>query len=111
MPAQGQERFFSYLPLAHAFERGAVLGLSMYLGAEVHFLENLDKLAEQLPQVAPTRFFGVPLVYNRFQAGVLRKMPQKKLALLGLMFFNKSTLLGGEQPVLLKQIQEVLFII
>ncbi len=80
MPAQGEERFFSYLPLAHAFERGAVLGLSAYLGAEVHFLEALDKLAEQLPKVAPTRFYGVPLVYGRFQSGVLRKMPQDKLA-------------------------------
>lgn len=80
MPAQGEERFFSYLPLAHAFERGAVLGLSLYLGAEVHFLEHLDKLAEQLPKVGPTRFYGVPLVYGRFQAGVLRKMPQDKLA-------------------------------
>lgn len=80
MPPEGRERFFSYLPLAHAFERGAVLGLSMYLGAEVHFLEHLDKLAEQLPQVAPTRFYGVPLVYGRFQAGVLKKMPQDKLA-------------------------------
>ena len=80
MPAQGEERFFSYLPLAHAFERGAVLGLSLYLGAEVHFLEHLDKLAEQLPKVGPTRFYGVPLVYGRFQSGVLRKMPQDKLA-------------------------------
>jgi long-chain acyl-CoA synthetase len=80
MPAQGEERFFSYLPLAHAFERGAVLGLSAYLGAEVHFLEHLDKLAQQLPQVGPTRFYGVPLVYGRFQSGVLKKMPQDKLA-------------------------------
>ncbi len=79
MPAQGQERFFSYLPLAHAFERGAVELASIYLGAEVWFLENLDKLAEQLKEVAPTRFFGVPLVYNRIQTGVLKKMPQHKL--------------------------------
>ncbi|SEP94066.1 Long-chain acyl-CoA synthetase (AMP-forming) [Solimonas aquatica] len=79
MPAKGQERFFSYLPLAHAFERGAVELGSIYYGAEVYFLENLDKLAEQLVQVAPTRFFGVPLVYGRFQAGILRKLPQKKL--------------------------------
>ncbi len=90
MPAQGNERFFSYLPLAHAFERGAVLGLSMYLGAEVHFLEHLDKLAQQLPQVAPTRFYGVPLVYGRFQAGVLKKMPQEKLARL-----TRIPILGG----------------
>lgn len=79
MPAQGQERFFSYLPLAHAFERGAVEMASIYLGAEVWFLENLDKLAEQLKEVAPTRFYGVPLVYNRIQTGVLKKMPQHKL--------------------------------
>lgn len=79
MPAKGQERFFSYLPLAHAFERGAVELGSIYYGAEVFFLENLEKLAEQLPEVAPTRFFGVPLVYGRFQAGILKKLPQKKL--------------------------------
>jgi long-chain acyl-CoA synthetase len=79
MPPRGQERFFSYLPLAHAFERGAVELSSLYFGAEVHFLEHIDKLAEQLKQVAPTRFFGVPLVFGRIQAGVLRKLPQKKL--------------------------------
>ncbi|HEX4896434.1 MAG TPA: AMP-binding protein [Solimonas sp.] len=79
MPAQGAERFFSYLPLAHAFERGAVELSSLYFGAEVHFLENLDKLAEQLKEVAPTRFFGVPLVYGRIQTGILKKMPQQKL--------------------------------
>jgi long-chain acyl-CoA synthetase len=79
LPPQGQERFFSYLPLAHAFERGAVQLSSVYFGAEVHFLENIDKLAEQLKQVAPTRFFGVPLVYTRIQAGILNKLPQHKL--------------------------------
>ncbi|MCI0750038.1 MAG: AMP-binding protein [Nevskiales bacterium] len=73
------ERFFSYLPLAHVFERGAVEFTSLYFGAEVHFLEHIDKLAEQLAQVAPTRFFAVPLVYGRLQAGVLRKLPQDKL--------------------------------
>ncbi len=78
-PHPAGERFFSYLPLAHAFERGAVELTSLYFGAEVHFLENIDKLAEQLKMVAPTRFFAVPLVYGRIQAGVLKKLPQDKL--------------------------------
>jgi long-chain acyl-CoA synthetase len=78
-PSPSGERFFSYLPLAHAFERGAVELTSLYFGAEVWFLENIDKLAEQLQQVAPTRFFAVPLVYSRIQAGVLKKLPQHKL--------------------------------
>lgn len=79
MPARGTERFFSYLPLAHMFERGAVELASIYLGSQVYFNENIEKLAEQLKEVAPTRFFGVPLVYSRIQAGILKKLPQKKL--------------------------------
>jgi long-chain acyl-CoA synthetase len=78
-PIPSGERFFSYLPLAHAFERGAVELTALYFDAEIHFLENIDKLAEQLAEVAPTRFFAVPLVYGRIQAGVLRKLPQEKL--------------------------------
>lgn len=79
MPPGPDERYFSYMPLAHAFERIAIELASFYSGAEVHFLENVDKLAEQLQQVAPTRFFGVPLVYSRIQAGILKKVPQRKL--------------------------------
>ncbi|MGE5651897.1 MAG: AMP-binding protein [Bacillota bacterium] len=79
IPPEPNERYFSYMPLAHAFERVAVEMASFYTGAQVHFLEHVDKLAEQLPQVAPTRFFGVPLVYSRIQAGVLKKLPQPKL--------------------------------
>jgi long-chain acyl-CoA synthetase len=79
MPPKSQEIFFSYLPLAHAFERGALELASLYLGAQVYFLEHLEKLPEQLAFVRPTRFFGVPLVYTRIQAGILKKMPQEKL--------------------------------
>lgn len=79
VPPEPGERYFSYMPLAHAFERVAIELGSFYTGAEVYFLENVDMLAEQLPQAAPTRFFGVPLVYSRIQAGVLKKLPQKKL--------------------------------
>lgn len=79
VPPEKDERYFSYMPLAHAFERVAVEMASFYTAAEVHFLEHVDKLAEQLPQVAPTRFFGVPLVYSRVQAGLLKKLPQQKL--------------------------------
>ncbi|MGH8461574.1 MAG: AMP-binding protein [Stenotrophobium sp.] len=79
MPAQGTERFFSYLPLAHMFERGAVELASLYLGAQVYFNENIEKLAVQLKEVAPTRFFGVPLVYSRIQSGIVKKLPQEKL--------------------------------
>jgi len=73
------EHFLSYLPMAHAFERGAVGVASLYLPAEVHFLEELEKLPATLALVRPTRFFGVPLVYTRIQAGILKKLPQAKI--------------------------------
>ncbi|HET7796974.1 AMP-binding protein [Nevskia sp.] len=73
------EHFMSYLPLAHAFERGAVETASLYLPAQVHFLEELEKLPETLAAVRPTRFYGVPLVYTRIQAGILKKLPQAKI--------------------------------
>ena len=79
LPPKKEEIFFSYLPLAHMFERGAIGFSSLYLNAQVYFLEHLEKLAEQLAFVRPTRFFGVPLVYTRIQAGILKKMPQEKL--------------------------------
>jgi len=79
MPPVGTERLFCYLPLAHMFERGAVELSSLYLGAEVWFLENIDKLGEQIVDVQPTRFCGVPLVYTRMQAAILKKLPQAKL--------------------------------
>ena len=79
MPPVGTERLFCYLPLAHMFERGAVELSSLSLGAEVWFLENIDKLGEQVVQVQPTRFCGVPLVYTRMQAAILKKLPQAKL--------------------------------
>jgi len=78
-PASAHERLFSYLPLAHVLERAAVETASLLWQAEVHFLEALDKLAQQLPQVAPTRFFAVPLVWGRFKAGILGKLSESKL--------------------------------
>lgn len=78
-PAQGGERLFSYLPLAHILERGVVEIASLIWGAEVHFLERLELMATSLPQVAPTRFAAVPLVWTRFHAAITAKIPEPKL--------------------------------
>jgi long-chain acyl-CoA synthetase len=97
MPLQrGGDVFLSFLPLAHAFERAAVLASSIYLPAKVYFLEGLEKLAETIAYVRPTRFFAVPLVFTRIQSAVLKKMPQEKLdrmlAIPGLSWYVKRKL-------------------
>lgn len=76
---QPDEVFFSYLPLAHIAERGVVEGMSLYSGGTVNFLEHIDRFAAQLAEVAPTRFFAVPMVWNKLRSGVLANLPQAKL--------------------------------
>lgn len=79
LPVEGDERLFSYLPLAHLLERAAVEMASLYWGAEVFFLERVEKMAEQLPLAAPTRFVAVPLVLARMQAGYTSRISEERL--------------------------------
>lgn len=89
MQSEGSDRLFSYLPLAHFFERLVVEGESLVMGAQVFFMESIETMGENLAQVAPTMFCGVPLVYSRIQRKVLDKMPQRKLdMLLRIPFLN-----------------------
>lgn len=76
------ESFFSYLPLAHVAERILVQTCSLYSGASVSFAESIDTFTENLKSVQPTVFLSVPRLWQKFQSGVLAKMPQKKLDLL-----------------------------
>lgn len=78
----GPEQFFSYLPLSHIAEM-AYLGMGViYSGSSVAFTESLEKFSDNLQEIQPTVFGGVPRIFAKFQEGVLAKMPQKKLSLL-----------------------------
>ncbi|MBI4405099.1 MAG: AMP-binding protein [Deltaproteobacteria bacterium] len=73
------DRFFSYLPLAHVAERLVVEMLSLYSGGTVSFAQSLDTFLANLQDTQPTIFLGVPRIWEKLQAGVLQKIPQKKL--------------------------------
>lgn len=79
IPAKPGERLFSYLPLAHILERVAVEMASLYWGAEVYFLERVEKMSEQLMEAKPTRFVAVPLVLSRLQASFTARIPERQL--------------------------------
>lgn len=58
-------RLLSYLPLAHVAERGlSILGPAMQ-GYTVYFAESIDKLSENLKEVRPTFFLGVPRLWEK----------------------------------------------
>ena len=69
------DRFFSYLPLAHTAERTAIGMSSMFCGCEVSFVGSLDTFNEDLVRSRPTVFFGVPRIWLKFQQAVEAKLP------------------------------------
>ena len=76
------DRFISYLPLAHVAERMLIEQASLRYGGHIFFAEALDTFVQDLQRARPTIFFSVPRLWVKFQQGVHSKMPAKKLKLL-----------------------------
>ncbi len=74
-----EERVLSYLPMSHVFERYVVEQASLQAGFKVFFAESLNTFLQDLQRARPTLFISVPRLWTKFQAGVLSKLPQKKL--------------------------------
>jgi long-subunit acyl-CoA synthetase (AMP-forming) len=70
LPIAVGDRLISYLPLSHIAEQVVSHLLSLATGATVHFAESLEKLPENLREVRPHLFLGVPRVWEKVQAGI-----------------------------------------
>ena len=66
----------SVLPLSHIFERQA---MNMYLhhGMSVYFGEAMEKIGENMREVHPTVFVGVPRIYEKILAKVQERATAK----------------------------------
>ena len=72
----GSECLLSYLPLPHMFERVCQL-LAITAGSAIGFSQgDALKLVDDLQQLRPTRFVGVPRVLNRMQERVMAQVNQ-----------------------------------
>jgi long-subunit acyl-CoA synthetase (AMP-forming) len=74
-----EDRMLSHLPLAHVAERALVEMGSLAHGFRVYFVDRLETFAEDLRRARPTLFFTVPRLWQKFQLGVLAKVPPEKL--------------------------------
>jgi long-chain acyl-CoA synthetase len=64
-------RWVSYLPLAHIAERMFTVYLAIFNVGHVHFCHDAaSQLVGTVGRVRPTAFFGVPRVWEKFQAGI-----------------------------------------
>jgi long-chain acyl-CoA synthetase len=60
----------SYLPFAHIAERMLSMYLPYVAGGHVRLLADASELAETLHELRPTRFFGVPRIWEKIQTWV-----------------------------------------
>ncbi|MCX6397284.1 MAG: AMP-dependent synthetase/ligase [Propionibacteriales bacterium] len=60
----------SYLPYAHIAERVLGIYLPQVMGGHLHLVADPALLVASLGQVKPTRFFGVPRVWEKIQTGI-----------------------------------------
>lgn len=68
--AQPGEAFISYLPLSHIAEQIFSLHIPMAAGACTWFTERIDTLADDLREIRPNFFLGVPRVWEKIQGAI-----------------------------------------
>lgn len=69
----------SYLPLSHIAEQICSIHGPLMNGIQVYFAESIDSLAQNIREVRPTAFFGVPRVWEKFKARAeerIREQPE-----------------------------------
>lgn len=80
-PIDNTDRFLSFLPFAHSYERTTGYYYALSVGAEVYYAKSIDTLSSQLIEVKPTIMTAVPLlfnrIYNRLMKGI-KSLPRRK---------------------------------
>lgn len=64
----------SYLPLCHVAEQATTNFAPVYLGMQVHFGESLRTVQEDLREIAPSVFLGVPRIWEKLHSAIHIKM-------------------------------------
>jgi long-chain acyl-CoA synthetase len=100
----------SYLPLSHIAEQMATIHMPTTAGSTVYFAESLDKVPDNIKEVRPTAFFGVPRIWEKYHAGLSARLGEVKGAQRRLLDWarrvctqvNERRNRGAEIPALLR---------
>ena len=66
----------SYLPLCHVAEQMLTTFVPIYLGSQVNFGESIRTVQEDLREVAPTMFLGVPRIWEKMHGAISIKLQE-----------------------------------
>lgn len=70
IPLSENDKFLSFLPLSHVFERMGGNFLPYAIGATVAFAESIEKVADNMGEVHPTVMTSVPRLYEKMHTKI-----------------------------------------
>ena len=76
IPLQEGGEQLAFLPLCHIAERTFTVFLPLRSGAVANFAESIETVPDNVREVAPTLFFAVPRIWERFYSGIVIRMKE-----------------------------------
>lgn len=73
------DRFLSFLPLSHAFERSIGYYLPIAAGSSIVYARSIPHLGEDLEQQKPTVMIAVPRIFERIYKKLSAKLAQESV--------------------------------
>jgi long-chain acyl-CoA synthetase len=88
LPIHHSDVFYALLPIHHAYTMLAVFIEAVSVGAEIVFAKRLviKQVLKDLKEAKVTMFLGVPLLFNKLLAGIMRGVKEKGPLVHGLIF-------------------------
>lgn len=105
--------FYALLPIHHAYAMQAVFIVSLSAGAQIVFGKSMavSRMMKELKEGKITMFLGVPLLFNKLLAGIMKGIREKGTlistavkALMGISYIIKKTCKVNPGKVLFKSI-------
>lgn len=95
VPCKSDDKFLSFLPLSHMFERTAGYYIPMMAGAEVAYARSVDTLPVDLQTIKPTVLVTVPRIFERVQLKINHQLKNKSP--LSRKLFNLTVKIGWQR--------------
>ncbi|MGE0573905.1 MAG: long-chain fatty acid--CoA ligase [Reyranella sp.] len=76
IPMGTDDEQLAFLPLCHVAERTFTAFLPLRSGAIANFAESVETVPENIREVAPTSFFAVPRIWERFYSSIAIRMKE-----------------------------------
>lgn len=73
-PVLPEDRFLSFLPLAHTYERTGGYYVPLSKGAAIYYAQSIDTLSAQMAEVKPTILLSVPILFSRVRSRIMKNI-------------------------------------